>query len=184
MKLNRFRFTFHPILLALLTGTSIRAETNGSPARLALAERYRTGLGVPKDYIEAAAWYRQAAATSHVDQASSFVRIRRIPGPVNARGEAARADDMGDPQIAAALQLYLKAVNLRDAEAQSKIGDLYLRNREAEHSQAKAFFWYSLAGEQGSKPAAEKRDQQRASLTAEDHRWIEQWKKEFNRAPK
>jgi TPR repeat protein len=158
------------------------AETGLPDAQFALAERYRTGLGGASDYFEAIAWYRRAVASNQLGQVTAHVSARRMAALLKTGDQVEAANDLGDPQFVEALRVHFKAVNLRDAAAQSRIGDYYAHNQVAEHAAAKAYFWYGLAGAQGLQRAAEKHAELKRSLTEADSQRLARWTMEFNRS--
>jgi TPR repeat protein len=158
------------------------AETGLPDAQFALAERYRTGLGVAPDHFEAIAWYRRAAASNQLGQVTASVSARRMATLLKAGDLVESANDLGDPQFVESLRVHFKAVNLRDAAAQSSIGDYYAHNQVAEHAAAKACFWYGLAGAQGLQRAAEKHAELKRSLTEADSQRLARWTMEFDRS--
>ena len=112
------------------------AEAGEAQAQYTLGEMYYAGLGVPKDYVEAAAWYRQAAEQGH-DWAQCLL------GKMYANGEGVPHDD------AAAVRWYRLAAEQGLAYAQTTLGEMYLRGEGVSHDAVEAVTWYRFAAEQG-----------------------------------
>ena len=130
----------------------------------ALAERYRTGLGVPTDYIQAIRYYQAAReadekagpdSESQAGDVFNLVDENLLPKPdagLNWSG------------FAGVLSIYLKATERADANAMSQLGEGYLAGRFLPKDPVEAYYWYSRAADQGAVNAAGKRDAIKAML--------------------
>ena len=121
--------------LALLTLLPL-AENGHSDAQFRLGILYEEGLGVTKDFAQAAKWYRLAAE-------------RNNPGAQNSLGNLYFDGNGVAKDPSEALNWYRKAAEQGDAYAQLNIG---LMQRYAEgipENLTEAVKWFSLAAEQG-----------------------------------
>lgn len=148
------------------------AKSGFRPAAYALAERYRTGLGVPIDYVQSIRFYQ--AAWNPADRYSE-------DSQPNA-GEVFKLVDQNlDPMMslpfdfrnfARALSLYLKATKKEDPGAMGQIGDWYLNGRFEPKDLVEAWRWLTLAADHGAPGAAAKKDSFKDKLTPEQWQQI------------
>lgn len=113
----------------------------GDPAaQRNLAHLYRMGLGVPQDFVQAVAWYRQAAD-------SGLARAQANLASMYLRGQGVAEDTQQ-----AAYWFTAAAVN-GHVLAQYNLALLYLRGEGVERNEAKAAGWLYSAAKAGHKPA-------------------------------
>lgn len=142
------------------------AATRYPPALYALAERYRLGLGVSTDYIQAIRYYQAA---------------RDAKGVFNEL-ETEQACDLADQDLqphpkappewkgfAIALSTYLQAVD-RDPDATERLGEWYQTGTYVPVDPAAAYFWLDRAATLGVAGAAEKSEAIKATLQPEQLR--------------
>ncbi|MGO9261096.1 MAG: tetratricopeptide repeat protein [Bryobacteraceae bacterium] len=97
--------------------------------------RYAEGDGVQRDYIQAARYYRKAAAQGY--------------GPAQYDLAWLLENGMGVKQdFQEAAVWYRKAAEQGDAEAQNNLGTLYATGQGVPRDDAEAVRWYSLAAKQ------------------------------------
>ncbi len=94
--------------------SNLRSKANAgeSAAQFKLAELLESGLGVPQDYIEAAAWYRKAADAGNAAAQNNL-------GAMYALGHGVPADSKE------AFHWYMRAASEGFAAAQNNVGYLY-----------------------------------------------------------
>ena len=113
----------------------------GDPAaQRNLAHLYRMGLGVPQNFVQAAAWYRLAAD-------SGLARAQANLAAMYLRGQGVEED-----ALQAAFWFTTAAVQ-GHALAQYNLALLYLRGEGVERNEAKAAGWLYRAVQAGYKPA-------------------------------
>jgi TPR repeat protein len=113
----------------------------GDPAaQRNLAHIYRMGLGVPQDFVQAAAWYRLAAD-------SGLARAQANLASMYLRGQGLEED----PRQAA--YWFTAAATNGHVLAQYNLALLYLRGEGVERNEAKAAGWLYRAAKAGHKPA-------------------------------
>lgn len=146
-----------------------KAAANGNYLALhALADRYRIGLGVSSDYVEAIRYY---TAARKADEAAGIIEGNYkydIFHVVNTN------DYLPNPQsgpqwadFVLVLSTYLKATKLNDARCMSQVGDWYLAGRFMPRNPVEAYHWYVLAADNGAVGADRKRDALKAKLRPE-----------------
>lgn len=113
----------------------------GDPAaQRNLAHLYRMGLGVPQNFVQAAAWYRLAAE-------SGLARAQANLASMYLRGQGVEED------AREAAYWFAVAATNGHALAQFNLALLYLRGTGVERNEAKAAGWLYLAAKAGYRPA-------------------------------
>lgn len=108
------------------------AETGDPDAQYRLAEMYQAGVGTPQKADKANKWYRLAADSSH--PAAQMQLANRY----------LQDDNDGD-----AARWYARAAAQGEAQAQFRLGLLYLEGRGVEQDDAQAAKWLNEAAQQG-----------------------------------
>lgn len=117
-----------------------RAGAGDLGAAQQLGWDYAHGLGVARDYAQAASWYKKAA-----DAGASFSQDEL--GFLYQKG-------LGVPQdYAQAITLYRKAAEQGRASAQTNLGYMYEKGLGVEPDSAEARSWYEKAAAQGNQAA-------------------------------
>lgn len=116
--------------------TRCLARQGDPSAQFALGNAYENGVGVEADAALAARWYRRAAAPRGGETSLA------IPSPTGeeAHGRLLGADRAGTPG---------------NAEAQYRLGRMYLEGRGVDKSRSRARNWLGRAAEQGHEAAAD-----------------------------
>jgi TPR repeat protein len=109
-------------------------------AQTRLAQFLYSGLGCPRDYVEAAKWYRRAA-----DNGSVYSRC--MLGAMYAHGEGVPQDD------AEAERLYRAPAERGYPPAQHCLGYLFKFGRAVPQDHEEAVRWFKLAAENGHNEA-------------------------------
>ena len=117
------------------------ANSGDTAAELALGFLYDKGQGVPKDYAQAASWWRKAA-----DQGNAGAQYNL--GLLYANGQGVPKD------YAQAASLYRKAADQGEAAAQYNLGWLYFKGQGVPQDSAKSEELYEKAAAQGNQVAA------------------------------
>lgn len=114
------------------------------PAQLQLGELYKTGQGVDQDLGQSRTWFRRAANGGNV------LAMHRI-GVMTARGDGGPAD------TAEAIGWFELAANRGLVDSQYNLGAIYHPSdnttSSAVQDAGKAYFWYSLAAQNGDEQA-------------------------------
>jgi Trypsin-like peptidase domain/Sel1 repeat len=134
-------------LVAARTRPGILVFPPSADAQLSLGRAYQKGRGVPRDYVQAAAWYRKAA-----EQGESL-----------AQDNLGRAymDGRGVPQdYVQAAAWYRKAAEQGETAAQIHLGFAYANGKGVPRDYSESYFWIDLA----AKPASELLPAQRSDL--------------------
>jgi uncharacterized protein len=118
----------------------VAAERGWKPAQLRLGTLYESGHGVPQNKTQAAIWYRKA---SNKEGDAAF----RYASLIQEKGETGKADARRFYRHAAVLYK-LDAVQ-GDSDASQKLARMYESGTGVSPSNPNAFFWYSIAQEQG-----------------------------------
>lgn len=115
------------------------------PAQLQLGELYKTGQGVEADPEQARLWFRRSANGGNV------LAMHRI-GVMAARGEGGPEDTLN------AINWFEQAANRGLVDSQYNLGRIYHPTADTEpdplQDSAKAYYWYSLAAQNGDTQAA------------------------------
>ncbi len=117
-----------------------RADSGDVKAQLDLAHRYRDGIGVAKDEVEALKWAHRAADKGNAD-AMDFVGFAYLRGSVVTR----------NPEIAFG---YFRASAKNSAQAAFNLGQCYFGAQGTEQDIPKALDWWKQAAAQGHGRAA------------------------------
>jgi hypothetical protein len=113
-----------------------QAAQGNAAAQAKLGLLYDTGLGVPKDYAQAAKWYEDAAVQGNVN-------AQFLLGALYAHGEGVPQD------YAKARRWYEKAAAQGDAQAQQNLGALYFNGHGVPQDYGQARHWWEKAAAQG-----------------------------------
>lgn len=143
-----------------------------------LADRYRTGLGVAKDWVLASELYHAAleaddrvdyAFRSHADQVLKLLDERYEPKTPLHPASA---------QFASVLSHYFKSAVQHQADSMYALGVMYLNGTNVQRNPLEAYNWFALAAERGQVAAVAERDKLKSALTREQleqaSRWLEQ----------
>ena len=149
----------------------------------ALADRYRTGLGVERDYIRAIRIYQSASQADGGMAYDKSSHAETILDVLDDKGEPKPLTNPDINRFAQVYSLYYKAVNRRDAVSVNEIGQLYLRGVNVPKSPVEACKWFSLAAARGNADAVRERDKLKASFSAEDLQKAAQPLPEFKSSP-
>jgi hypothetical protein len=141
------------------------AEQGDVDAQYALAVRYESGWGVPKDDAQAVVWYRKAAEHGHVDaqfclagvvqedaQALLWYRKAAEQGHAHAQYWVGFHYDVGrgvSQDYTQAAHWFRKAAEQGDKNAQYGLGSLYASGRGVPQDEAQAAKWFLESAEQG-----------------------------------
>ena len=112
------------------------AEQGNASAQNNLGHLYYNGLGVSRDYAEAARWFRKAAEQGHAEAQSTV-------GNLFAHGKGLPQD------YDEALRWYRKAADQGWAEAYTHLGEMYFQGHGVTQDYAQAVAWLRRAAEQG-----------------------------------
>lgn len=118
----------------------IAAELGNPFAQGMLGQMYFRGLGVNRDSVQAAEWYRKAAEQGHAGAQCCL-------GAMYSNGEGVTKDKTK------AVEWLRKAAEQRNALAQFNLGVIYSEGEGVEKDYAKAAEWYEKAAEQGNEDA-------------------------------
>ena len=114
----------------------VRAEHGDVNAQYELAEMYYAGKGVPQNFVEAVAWYRQAANQGNAKAQYGLAFMYH--------------EGRGVPQdYVAALEWCRKAAEQGSAKAQYALGNSYYNGTEVPQDYVTAIRWYRKSAEQG-----------------------------------
>jgi TPR repeat protein len=113
-----------------------KAKAGDAVAQFDLGYAYYLGQGVPKDYVQAALWFRKAA-----DQGDAVAQ--HDLGVLYENGFGVLQD------YAQAATWYREAADQGNAEAQSNLGLLYNNGQGVPQDYAQAAAWYRKSAEQG-----------------------------------
>jgi TPR repeat protein len=157
----------------LLADTRAKAEKGDAKSQWVLGNAFEIGfLGVAKDYVEAAKWYRKAAEQGFVlAQYDLGVCYRDGKGVTKDPAEAAqwfrKAAEQGDAKAEyylghcyrtgegmtkdalQAVQWFRKAAEQSDVDAQNALGACYRMGTGVVEDGVEAVKWYRKAAEQG-----------------------------------
>lgn len=117
-----------------------KANTGNADAEFRVGVQYELGARVPRDPIQAAAWYRKAA-----DQGDP--KAEHSLGVLYEFGTGVPRD------YATATDLYRKAAQQGFAPAQFSLGLCYAHGQGVEQSYAQALAWYQKAAQQNNSDA-------------------------------
>lgn len=118
-----------------------RAANGGdASAQLKLAQAYEDGNGVPKDVVQAAAWYRKAAEQGNAEAQNSLGVMYHV-------GEGV------DENKRLAVEWYEKAARQRNANAMFNLGVAYYNGDGVQVDDDLSYAWFVLAEEAGNPQA-------------------------------
>lgn len=139
-----------------LAETRLLAEWVGSPDKqFELGTAYYKGNGVPRDYAEAAKWYRLSA-----DQ--GLAESRFMLGVINEHGEGM------PPDYLEAISWYQKAADQGYLPAQFELGNMYAMGKGVPQNYAEAYLWFSIAAASGHEKSLKERDEFAGKLSREE----------------
>jgi TPR repeat protein len=143
------------------------AEQGDANAQFRLGEMYDLGRGVPRDYAQAAVWYRRAAEQ----------------GVAIAQHDLARMYEVGDGltvseySLTAAASWYRRAAVQGYKPSQGNLGILYATGRGVKRNYLEACTWFILAGAEANRAAMA------AKLSPQDIATAERRAREFKAKP-
>ena len=117
------------------------AEAGDVEAQMALAQRYRFGVGVSQDSARAVEWFEKAAEQGNVQGEFSV-------GYMYASGE-----NGFKKELVKAAEWFRKAAENEHSNAQANLGMMYARGDGVEKNTETALFWLQKAADQGYAPA-------------------------------
>ena len=121
------------------------AEDENPSAQFNIAQLYRLGRGVPRNYIKASQWYEKAAEQSH-----SAARYNLAVMYEKGLGVAIN--------YAKAMEWYQKAANLDYGIAQFNLAIMYSLGQGTKRDLVKAYKWYAIAADRDVDGAVENLD--------------------------
>ena len=127
--------TSHRDLLVLARKGNVKAQNN-------LGFMYAEGRKVPRDYVQAARWYRKAAEKGHSTSEFNL-------GYLHLTGQGVSQD-----YVQAAIW-FGKAAEQGNAMAQYNLGYMAAKGQGVPQDQVQALMWFKLAATQGDKRAVE-----------------------------
>ena len=127
----------------LFKETKIKAEQGDAKAQVNLGVMYHEGEGVPKDYKEAAKWYRKAA-----EQGDDWMQY--ILGLMYSKGQGVPQD------YVEAAKWFRKAAEQGFAMAQVYLSAMYEEGQGVPKDYVEAYAWFLLAKENGYEDSSEK----------------------------
>ena len=157
-----------------ISSLQLRANQGDTEAEYLLGRSYMTGNGVPRNYEEAAKWFRQSAAQGFADaefslgylyehgdgvrrdyrQAVSYYSIAASQGQATAENNLASMYEHGrgvKKNVDEAKRWYRKAAERSEVVAQCNLASLYFRARDY----TQAVVWFRAAAQQGDATAQE-----------------------------
>ena len=111
-----------------------KAKAGDAPSQVLVGEAYATSKGIPRDYKQAADWYRKAAEKGDIAGEIHLATLYRDGG-----GKAIPRD------MVQAAEWYRKAAEQGDVTAQGILGTLYSMGQGVPLSYPDAFYWLDLA---------------------------------------
>lgn len=118
----------------------VHAEQGDAAAQNRLGNLYLRGKGVPKDYPEAALWYRKGAEQGNPKAQFNVGKMYEL-------GEGVPKD------YAEALRWLTKSADQNDTLAESALGYMYFNGEGVARDECQGFAWYGKAAEAGYLPA-------------------------------
>ena len=128
-----------------LAETRALAEQGDAWYQTELALMYHHGKGLPKNYGEAARWYRLAAE-------QEYSKAQANLGVMYGEGQGVSQD------YSEAATWFRKAAEQGNSLAQHNLGLLYGRGQGVKQDYAEAYIWESLAATSGNRDAIKNRD--------------------------
>lgn len=144
-----------PVLALDLAETRTLAQQGDAWYQTELALMYHHGKGLPKNYEEAARWYRLAAE-------QEFSKAQTNLGVLYGEGRGVPQD------FTLAAEWFRRAAEQGNALAQHNLGLLYGRGQGVKQDYAEAYIWESLAATSGNQDAIKNRDVLLAKLSEEE----------------
>ncbi|MDD5260741.1 MAG: tetratricopeptide repeat-containing serine protease family protein [Methylacidiphilales bacterium] len=126
----------HNATAALIDELRSKAEKGDVEAQCRLGGMYVTGKAVPKDFAEAAKWYRKAAEQGNVDAQNNLGCIYQ--------GRTGVPKDLVE-----AVKWFQKAAGHGDDNAQFNLGGMYESGEGVPRDEIEALAWYNLAASTG-----------------------------------
>lgn len=146
------------------------AESGNKKAQLLLGLMYDNGLGIGRDYKQAAQWYSRAAEQGQP-------RAQFNLGLMYESGEGINADK------AMALSWIRKSAEQGYAEAQDKLGHIYEDGHYVAQDFVHSHLWFSLAASDGIQESIDSKNRIAAQLNQdqldESQRMVEMWQNVF-----
>ena len=118
----------------------VHADEGDADAEDSLGNLYLTGRGVPKDYAEAALWYRKGAEQGNPKAQFNMAKMYEF-------GEGVPKD------YAEALRWLRKSADQCHTSAESALGYMYFNGEGVARDESQGFAWYRKAAEAGDLPA-------------------------------
>jgi len=135
------------------------------PAQLQLGEFYKTGQSVDQDLERARTWFRRAANGGNV------LAMHRV-GIMTARGEG------GEAEAEEAISWFERAANRGLVDSQYNLGAIFHPTGDETafsiKDSGKAYYWYSIAAQNGDDQAASLAAGVAAALSAEEKQTLDQ----------
>lgn len=148
------------------------AQEGDAPSQTKLGQMYEMGRGVAQDRAEAANWFRRAAEKGYAPAQNRL-------GEMHQYGEGVERD------YARAVALYRQAAEQGYLKAQANLGGMLYAGLGIPIDAVGALMWFEIAAANGSKAAAQKRDDAVRTMTPaqvdEAKRRARQW---LDRHPK
>lgn len=110
-----------------------KADAGDAAAQVTVGENYAGGIGAPRDYRQAAAWYRKAAERGDIAGELHLAALYRDGGKGFER------------DMAQAAVWYRKAAEQGDVGAQATLATLHAMGQGVEQSYEEAYYWLDLA---------------------------------------
>jgi hypothetical protein len=150
-----------------------KAERGDAEAQYSLGVSYREGKGVPRDYAQAATWWRTSAAQGHA-------RAQSALGFMYANGQGVAKDDER------AVEWYRKAADQGVARAQFNLGVMYGTGQGVSQDYVEAHKWMNLAATLEESAAARDRlaQQMTPAQIADAERRAQEWTAAFEKRKK
>ncbi len=149
-----------------ITQLRMKADAGNADAQYELGNSYYVGVGIAKNYGEAARWFSKAANAGNA-QAQSALGNMYLSG-------------YGVPKdIGEALMWWRKAAEQHHPDALDQLGFAYLLGDGVPKDYIKAYMWFNLAASHGDKHAIKDRDSvakyMSAEMVAEAQRRQSEW---------
>ena len=128
------------------------AEKGFARAQMNLGVLYASGLGVPKDDVEALRWSLKAAQ-------QGYPVAQNTVGVVYLQGQGVTQD------YAAALKWFKLAAEQKNADAQNNLGIMYDNGFSVNQDFTRAFMWLDIAASQGQLNAVANRSKVENKMT-------------------
>jgi TPR repeat protein len=143
------------------------AKANFNLALYDLGDRYRTGLGVHRDFVRAILLYRGASYADRRIQFGPSTSAYSVLGLVDTNLEPRFPLGADFVPFAQFLSLYCKATERNDLGAMHELGKAYLKGEHVPLDLVEAFRWVANAAAHGHVEAARTRDTLQSRLNSE-----------------